>query len=159
MWIIEAKRSHQQLQQAIDEAKEYADKFSNSHRYSVRFITGVAGNEIDSFLVRTYFFDGSRFVPVQLNNIDVTGFLRQDELLTILSSGNPDVAEPKVDERLFLARAETINEILHLGAVNPHHRAGVMAALLLSMLGGTPPNINERNPVTLIGDINNRGNY
>lgn len=156
LWIIEAKRSHRQLPQAIEEAKEYANKFLGSNRYAARFITGVAGNEIDSFLVRTYFFNGSQYVPVQLNNVEVTGFLRQDELLAILDSGNPDVAEPEVDEHLFLSRAETINEILHLGAVNPHQRAGVMAALLLSMLSGTPPNVNERDPITLIGDINNR---
>ena len=156
LWIIESKRSHNQLGQAIEEAKDYTRKFQGSDRYSVRFITGVAGNEIDSFLVRTYFFDGTQFFPIKLNDVEITGFLRQSELLTILDSGNPDVAEPEVDEHLFLSRAEIINEILHLGAVNPHQRAGVMAALLLSMLGGTPPNVDERNPVTLIGDINSR---
>lgn len=156
LWIIEAKRSHSQLSQAIEEAKGYANKFRGSNRYSVRFITGVAGNEIDSFLVRTYFFDGAQFVPVKLNDVNVSGFLRQSELLAILDRGNPDVAEIEVDERLFLSRAEAINEILHLGAVNPHQRAGVMAALLLSMLGDTPPNVNDRDPATLVGDINNR---
>ena len=156
LWIVEAKRSHSQLGQAIEEAKEYANKFRGSNRYSARFITGVAGNEIDSFLVRTYFFDGTQFVPVKLNDVDVSGFLRQSELLAILNRGNPDIAETEVDERLFLSRAEAINEILHLGAVNPHQRAGVMAALLLSMLGDTPPNVNDRDPATLVGDINNR---
>lgn len=74
----------------------------------------------------------------------------------ILASGNPDIANPQIDERLFLARAARINEILHLGAVNPHERAGVMAALLLSMLSSTTPNIEERDPSTLIADINGR---
>src|SRR3712207_41779 len=63
---------------------------------------------------------------------------------------------PPIDEKSFLSRAEHINEILHLGAVNPHQRASVMAALLLSTLSETGPNLNERNLSVLIGDINSR---
>ena len=145
LWIIEAKRSHSELQKALDEAEyDYASKFKDSTRYNIGFISGVAGNEIDSFLVRTKFFNGKQFVPVTLNGIDATGLLRQSDLLTILKTGNPDIAEPEIDEHLFISRAEHINEVLHLGAVNPHQRAGVMAALLLSMLSHTPPNIDER---------------
>jgi len=57
---------------------------------------------------------------------------------------------------LFITRAERINEILHLGAVNPHQRAVVMAALLLSKLSSTGPNIEESSPTVLIEDINTR---
>lgn len=157
LWIIEAKRSHSELQKALDEAEyDYASKFKDSTRYNVGFISGVAGNEIDSFLVRTKFFNGKQFVPITLNGIDATGLLRQSDLLTILKTGNPDIAEPEIDEHLFISRAEHINEVLHLGAVNPHQRAGVMAALLLSMLSHTPPNIDERRPDVLINDINGR---
>ena len=156
LWVIEAKRSHQQLTQALAEAEGYARKFAGNERYQVRFVAGVAGNAIDSFLVRTRFHDGDSFVPVTLNGVETTGLLGLSDLLAILNSGNPDIAEPKIDEQLFIARAEEINRILHLGAVNPHQRAGVMAALLLSMLGETLPNIDEPQPTVLIGDINNR---
>ena len=156
LWVIEAKRSHQQLAQALDEAEAYALKFVGNERYTVRFISGVAGNAIDSFLVRTRFYDGDRFVPVTLNGVETTGLLGQADLLTMLNSGHPDIAEPEINDQMFIARAEEINRILHLGAVNPHQRAGVMAALLLSLLGETLPNIDEPEPIVLIGDINNR---
>ena len=156
LWIIEAKRSHGQLADALREAEEYAKKFSGSQQFNATFISGVAGNEIDSFLVRTRFFDGNQFVPVTLNGVDATGILRQSDLQSVLSSKAPEIGEPEIDERLFNSRAEHINEILHLGAVNPHQRAGVMAALLLSMLSDTPPNIEEPSPSVLIGDINSR---
>jgi hypothetical protein len=156
LWIIEAKRSHIQLPQALSEAKEYAKKFKKCQKYRALFISGVAGNEIDSFLVRSGFFDGKRFRPITLNGIEATGLLTPSQIEAILHSNDPDIADPKIDEKLFLSRAEHINEILHLGAVNPHKRAGVMAALLLSMLSSTPPNIEERDPSTLIGDINSR---
>ena len=156
LWVIEAKRSHGQLEQALREAEDYALEFRNSNQYEAKFISGVAGNQIDSFLVRTRVFDGTRFIPVTLNGVDATGLLRQSELLAIRESGTPDIAEPIIDERLFISRAEHINRILHLGAVNSHQRAGIMAALLLSMLSDTPPNIDEHRPTVLIGDINSR---
>jgi len=156
LWIIEAKRSHSELRRALSEAEDYAKRFAQSDRYNARFVSGVAGNEIDSFLVRSEFFDGSKFIPVTLNEIEATGLLPQSQLELILKNGIANIAELEIDEGLFISRAEHINEILHLGAVNPHQRAGVMAALLLSMLSDTPPNIDERRPDILIGDINSR---
>ena len=116
----------------------------------------MAGNAIDSFLVRTKYFDGTQFVPVTLNGVETTGLLNQSNLQAILKSGNPDIADPEIDEQLFIAKAEHINEILHLGAVPPHRRAGVMAALLLARVSDTGPNIDEPRPDVLIRDINSR---
>ena len=157
LWVFEAKPQHTQLEEALEGAeKKYADKFKGNKTYSVRFITGVAGSDIDSYLVRTKFFDGAAWVTVTLNGVATTGLLSQSTLQTILQTGNPDIANPILDERLFIAKAERINEVLHLGAVNPHQRAGVMAALLLACLSDTMPNINESRPDILIRDINAR---
>ena len=156
LWVFEAKRSHSDLKTSLKEAEDYARAFEHNDTFEAVFISGVAGNEIDSFLVRTRFNQNGKFVPITLNGSEVTGLLTRKDLLQILETGNPDISEPLIDERLFLSRAEHINEILHLGAINPHDRAGVMAALLLSMLGDTAPNIDERDPIVLIGDINSR---
>ncbi len=156
LWIIEAKRSHQQLQQAVREAEDYATQIRPSTHVHPLFISGVAGNDIDSFLVRSEFWDGSRYVPITLNGVPATGLLTLAHLDQILRTGLAEISDPQIDEQLFLARAEHINAILHRGAVNPHQRAGVMAALLLAMLSSTPPNIEERDPSTLISDINGR---
>ena len=156
LWVIEAKRSHAQLEQALREAENYADSFRGGGQYVARFISGVAGNEIDSFLVRTKYFNGQRFVPVTLNGIEATGLLAQPDLLRILETDNADIGEPQIDERLFINRAEHINQTLHLGAVIPHQRANIMEALLLSTMAQTSPNIDERRPVVLINDINGR---
>ncbi|MDO8682475.1 MAG: N-6 DNA methylase [Armatimonadota bacterium] len=156
LWVIEAKRSHGQLAQAVKEAEDYADRFKASPAFRAVFVSGVAGNDIDSFLVRSRYFNGKQFVPVTLNTVDATALLSPAQVQSILRNNNGEITDPEIDESLFVAKAEHINEILHLGAVNPHQRAGVMAALLLSMLGSTPPNIEERDPSTLIGDINTR---
>lgn len=157
LWMLEAKRSHSQLAQATKEAQEdYAKQINDGGVISARLASGVAGNELDSFLIRTRFFDDASWVPVMLNGIEVTGLLTPEQARQIIATGNPDLTLPALDEKLFLSRANHINEILHLGAVNPHDRAGVMAALLLAMIGDTQANIEERNASILIGDINNR---
>ena len=156
LWIFEAKRSHQELDRALAEAEDYAKAFADNNTYQARFISGVAGNDIDLFLVRTKYFDGTGFVPVTLNGVEATGLLSQATLQTILRTGQPDIADLEIDERLFISKAEDINRILHLGAVNPHQRAGVMSALLLSQISDTRPNLDEPRPDILIRDINSR---
>lgn len=156
LWVIEAKRTHSELELALDEAKGRAETLNESNQFQVKFISGVAGNALDSFLIRSRYFNGHSFVPIRLNGIEASGLLSIDQLQLILKTDNPNIENPQIDEKLFLSRAQHINEILHLGAVNPHQRAGVMAALLLSMLSDTWPNIEERSPQVLIGDINSR---
>jgi type I restriction enzyme M protein len=156
LWVIEAKRSHAELSTAVQEARDYAKKLNQSRQFKALFVSGVAGNTHDTFLIRTQYFDGKDFLPVQMNGVDVTGLPSPSDCELILRTGKPNIEDPPIDEKRFIAKAETINEILHLGAVNPHHRAGVMSALLLSMLSSTGPNVEEKSPSILIEDINSR---
>ncbi len=156
LWVIEAKPSHTQLGLAYQEAVERADLIRPSKKYQVLFVSGVAGNDIDSYLVKNGFYDGKAFVPVTMNGVPTTGLLSEQQLQVILNKKQADIAEPVMDEKLFRNTAERISAILHLGAIPPHQRAGVMAALLLSMLGDTAPNIESREASVLVADINGR---
>lgn len=156
LWVIEAKRSHAELGKAVAEAEDYARKLNRSSLFKVPFISGVAGNQHDTFLVQTRYLRDGKYVPVSINGIEMTGLLSPENCTHVLDTNNPNIDNPPIDERLFIAKAEYINEILHLGAVNPHMRANVMAALLLSKLSSTGPNIEEESPTVLIEDINNR---
>lgn len=156
LWVIEAKRSHSELELAIREGEEYADKLNRSRAFKAKFVTGVAGNATDSFLVRNLYRRNGDFSPITMNGVETSGLLSPEICRIILDTNKPIIEDPPIDEKLFLDRATAINEILHLGAVNPHQRASVMAALLLSMLSDTGPNIQERRPDILISDINAR---
>ena len=156
LWVIEAKGSLENLSGAMSDAYGRTAVLNESDRFQVMFVSGVAGNHIDGFVTRTEYLHAGEFRPITWNGTPVTGLLRYADLLQVLEYDTPDVRTPKIDEALFLARANAINEELHLGAVNPHQRASVMAALLLSMLTDTGPNIAERSPSILIEDINSR---
>jgi len=153
--VIEAKKEHSQLLQALTEAEEYARKINQSRNIKVKIISGVAGNQADGYLIKNKYFDGTRFIPITLNGIEASGLLSPEEANRITKENNPNIKDVPVNDKLFFSKANEINEILHLGAVNPHQRASVMAALLLSLLDDTPPNIDAP-PSVLTSDINAR---
>ena len=156
LWVIEAKRSRKKLEAALSDAYRRAEILNQSERFQVKFVSGVAGNSIDGFVIQTDFLESGGFRPITWNGIAVTGLLGPSDLQLVLDQASATVENPILDDKVFLSRATTINEILHLGAVNPHQRAGVMAALLLAMLSDTGPNVEERSPTILINDINAR---
>lgn len=153
-WVIEAKREHAQLEQAISEAEGYAREINRSKQIKALFVSGVAGNENDSYLTRTRFLANGRFKTIKINDREVTSLITPGIAKMVMEEG-PDIKDLPIDEKLFLSTAERINQILHLGAINKSYRARVMAALLLSLVDETPPNIDAK-PKVLINDINAR---
>lgn len=153
--VIEAKRNHKQITQAVKEAEDYASRINKVRgKLKSPFISGVAGNEIDGYLIQSKFLHHGKFVPIRFNGKDTTSLISREVATAVLEHG-PDVQDVPIDEALFLNKAERINEILHLGAINKDYRARVMAALLLALVDETPPNIDAK-PVVLIQDINTR---
>ena len=54
-WVIEAKGTHGQLDDAFSEAVGYAKDINKSSLVKARLVTGVAGNDDDGYLVSTSF--------------------------------------------------------------------------------------------------------
>jgi type I restriction enzyme M protein len=153
-WVIEAKREHRELSKALREAVGYATAINEKCAAQALFVSGVAGNDSDSFLIQTRFWNGLSFVPIEMNGRAITGFLSPELARFVLENG-PSIQDVPIDEALFLSKAERINEILHLGAINKNYRARVMAALLLSLAGDSIPDVDAP-PLLLVRDINSR---
>ena len=156
LWVIEAKRSHGQIDEAIEEAQDYAAQINEGARKNVRLVSGVAGNDDDGYIVRSQLLIDKTWHNVSINGVDTTGLLSPDECQKLLESQQPNLDDPPINEILFVTTAERINVTLHEGAVNSNDRAKVVSALLLSMLTAGGPHIEERDTTLLIQDINNR---
>lgn len=154
-WIIEAKKTHAELEKALSEAIDYAKNVNQSTVIKAIIVSGVAGNESDGYLTKSAFFDGINFNPIKMNGKEISGLLQKDVVQRILVDKKSDLEDVPIDKELFLSKASKINEILHLGAINKNQRARVMASLLLSIIDDTPPNRNSA-PSVLIGEINSR---
>ncbi|QQV75035.1 hypothetical protein H6P87_00580 [Rickettsia tillamookensis] len=154
-WIIEAKASHKDLETAVNEAKEYAVMLNKLQENSCVFISGVAGNKEDSFLVETYYFFNKNWYRVEINGYKTTGFLTPETVEKIINTNHYSVNEEVVSDELFLAKANKINNILHNGAINKRNRAKVIASLLLALAEDENLKISKE-PTILIKDINTR---
>lgn len=154
-WVIEAKREHKQLQQAVSEAEDYARLINKNKSIKVLIISGIAGNQNDSYLITSKFFKNGKFVPITINGKEISSLISKEISSILLETNNPAIKDIPVDEALFLSKAEKINQILHLGAINKNYRARVMAALLLALIDEVPPNIDAP-PSVLIDEINSR---
>jgi type I restriction enzyme M protein len=153
-WVIEAKRNQADLQNAVEEAEEYARSINKSKNVKATFVSGVAGNEATGYLVQTFYLVSNTFRPVTFNGKEASSLLSPSVVRRVQEEG-PNIEDVPIDEPLFLSKAEKINEHLHLGAINKNYRARVMAALLLSLIEETPPNVNAP-PSVLIREINAR---
>lgn len=52
LWVIEAKRTHGELEDALRDAENRVKLLNQSRQFQVRLISGVAGNSLDSFLIK-----------------------------------------------------------------------------------------------------------
>jgi len=155
LWVIEAKSDRKELAKAVAEATDYAAKINKSKAIKALFISGVAGNQIDSYLVETHFFNGKNFEPITINGKHASALLSPAIAKLVLDSSSAEIKELTIDEQLFLKTAERINQVLHLGAINKNQRARVMAALLLSVVEDANIAVDAK-PHVLIQDINTR---
>ena len=158
LWVIEAKRSHGQLAEAVQEAEDYANKLNQSETFNMVDHFWRCRQRCRHLLDSHAVFRRPALCP---RKDERRRSYRASLALSVrtasqLVRSSPNLDNPPIDEKLFIALANQINEILHLGAINPHQRASVVAALLLSKLSETGPNIDERDCSILIGDINSR---
>jgi len=154
-WVIEAKKKHSDLDKALSEAEDYAELINHSNQIKAVLISGVAGNQTDGYLIKGRYLQNSKFVPITINGREISSLVSKEIAKLILYTNNPSIDDVPIDEKLFLAKAEKINQILHLGAINKNQRAKVMAALLLALIDEVPPNIDAA-PSVLIDEINSR---
>jgi len=156
-WVIEAKAEASDLKLAVAEAKDiYADKLNKGASVRCLFATGVAGSDNSTHFVETYYLSKKRgWQRVQINSIDTTGFISRDQARAIIDSDSPNIENQEIGEELFIKKANTINLILHNGAINKRNRARVIASLLLALANDQSFTISD-DPTTLIEDINTR---
>ncbi len=156
LWVIEAKSNRADIDQASNEAEDYyANRLNQSKVLKALFASGVAGNDSDGYMIRNRYREDGVFKPMILNGKEMSGLLSPEITLRVLRDNSASLEDVPVDQAFFLSKADRINEILHIGAVNINDRARVMAALLLSTMDENLPNLDS-SPSVLISDINSR---
>ncbi len=155
-WVIEAKAMHAQLEQAFSEAVEYAQCINKNPMCRAFIVSGVAGNEVDKYLIKTaVIFGNGEIKSVMYNDKEITSLLSVEQAKYLVENRTNQLNELIEEENILLDIAEEINEELHKASINKDQRSSVMASVLLSMISDTLPNF-DASPEVFIKDINNR---
>jgi len=157
-YVIEAKRERGMVDQALKEAQEdYSDQINKHKQIKALICSGVGGNEIDGYLVKSKFLENGKWKTITINGKELTGLVSPEIAKLLLEQNKAEIKEIPVDEKLFLETAERINAILHEGGIIKDYRARVMACLLLALVEDSKLNLNE-SPKILVNSINARVN-
>lgn len=155
-WVVEAKGEHNLIEQAFKEAVDYAKQINSSDIINALLVSGVAGNDIDGYLIKSAIINKAGVTTlITYNDNNITGLLSPDQAKYLVDNNTHRLNELITDERLLLTIAETINEELHKASINKDKRASVMSSVLLAMISDTLPNF-DASPSVFIRDINNR---
>ena len=156
-WVIEAKPTTEQIEIAYEEAVEYG-KLINRHKFvRANVVSGVAGNDFDRYQVKTGFWDETKqeYSPVTYNDREITSLLSPSVAKTLIRQNSPKLKDLQINVEEYTKIAEEINEVLHQVSIKKDTRAGIVASILLSLLGETEPNYNDT-PSIFVNDINSR---
>ncbi len=157
-YVIEAKSDRASILQALREAElDYANKINRSKHIIARIISGVAGNDVDGYLVKSKFLVDGKFLPILSNGKELTGLVTPAIATHLLAHNSNVIEDLPIEEKQFFQAADKINKILHNGAIPATERGKVISALLLSLVDDTQPNVNA-SPTVLIDEINARVN-
>jgi type I site-specific restriction endonuclease len=89
-WVIEAKRDRKEIKKALKEAIDYAKAINQSSNIKALFVSGIAGNDADTYLIENRYWDGQQFQRIRINGKDVTGLLSPELIKDVLDAG-PDL--------------------------------------------------------------------
>lgn len=157
-YVIEAKANRNQIEQAINEAEnDYAKIINKSKHIKARLISGIAGNDVEGFIIKSKILLNGKFKPITSNGKELTSLISPQIAKYLFDNNTNIIEELPIDEKFFLETAENINVILHNGAIPATERGKVMSALILSLVDDTQPNLNA-SPTILITEINARVN-
>jgi len=133
-WIIEAKGDVDDLDEAFKEAKEYGRDFNRSSVLTAKIITGVAGADGKEMRVRTALLTDGEYKVVTYNGEEITSILTKERAEQLLRINAAELQDLIPDEKVLVAVAEDINEVLHEASINKSARSQVVSALILAML-------------------------
>jgi len=155
-WVIEAKRDKKDIEKALDEAKnQYAKKINNSKKVKCVIISGVAGNDIDGYIVRNQYLKDSVWNDILFNGEHKNILLSKSQALFIINNETFEWSDlPDIPEEKYISSAVEINEILHNAGINKNKRARFLAGLVLSLAQNSSVNLREDDTTTLVENVN-----
>lgn len=150
--VIEAKNTADKIEQAIEEAIDYANTINKNSPYKVKFAVGAAGEENYGFAVEVRYLKGKSWKPLLSRGYEITTIptRREVDIALAADDATTEVEVPDVSE--FIDAAIELSRILRTARVEAPLRPKVIGALALAMYQGNI-DIREDNALESINSL------
>jgi type I restriction enzyme M protein len=134
--IIEAKNEPNKINNAIQEAIEYAEAINSTQKYNIKLAVGAAGQEDTGFIVEVRYKTNNGWVALTSSQEEITTIpsKKEVELAIVSDDGTTNVSIPAASE--FVDAAIEISRILRTAKVEASLRPKVIGAITLAMSQG-----------------------
>lgn len=131
--VVEAKNEKNKIDNAINEAIEYADAINEHGKYKVNIAVGVAGEEDNGYLFVTKYFNDNDWIDLSARGFVLTSFPSVAEVdnAIITNNGTTEVSIPNVSD--YIVTAIELSSILRSAKIEPSLRPKVLGAVITAM--------------------------
>lgn len=120
LWVIESKSKRTDIGLALDEAENYyAARLNRSLTDRVMFVSGVAGNDEESYVVKNRFLEQDIYKPVIVNERETSALLSPQLTDSILRATSATIADVPIDQAYFMEKADSIKRDIAQGGCQP----------------------------------------
>ncbi|KHM52820.1 class I SAM-dependent DNA methyltransferase [Anaerovibrio lipolyticus] len=134
--VVEAKNEKSKIENAINEAIDYADAINTHGKYHVNIAVGVAGEEDNGYLFVTKFFDGKKWIDLTARGFVLTSFPSVAEVENAIqtNNGTTEVSIPNVSD--YIVTAIDLSSILRSAKIEASLRPKVLGSVITAMYQG-----------------------
>ena len=134
--VVEAKNEKTKIDNAINEATDYADAINQHGTYHVNIAVGVAGEEDNGYLFVTKFYNGTEWVELSARGYKLTSFPSVSEVdnAIITNNGTTEVSIPNVSD--YITTAIELSSILRSAKIEPSLQPKVLGAVITALYQG-----------------------
>ncbi|MGY8621745.1 N-6 DNA methylase [Bacillus safensis] len=134
--VIEAKNEADKINQALEEAIEYANTINKNSQYNIKIAVGAAGEEDKGFIVKVSYFSPEGWKPLKSNGYDLSTLptKRETDLALTADNGSTVVSIPSNVE--FIDAALELSKLLRMAKVEAPLRPKVIGTMVLAMYQG-----------------------
>jgi predicted RNA methylase len=134
--VVETKNNIAKIDNALNEAIEYANEINATGKYKVRIAVGAAGEEDSGFQIVIRYLHKNKWIPLKSNNFELTNFPtpKEVELALQANDGSTSVTVPSPAD--FIDAAIELSQVLRTAKVEAPLRPKVIGAVVSAMYQG-----------------------
>ncbi len=134
--IIEAKNEFKKINQAIDEAVEYAEAINKTERYKIKLAVGVAGEDDNGYQVIVKYLKDTRWHLLKSCGYELTTIPSKKEVELALQADDATTAVSVPSSSEFIEAAIEISSILRSAKIEAPLRPKVIGAIITALYQG-----------------------